>query len=54
LFPQGFDVTGVTAIFDSVPHYRGHTHVIIDVTRLQLDDPYQFAWTPTTPKQRAP
>jgi hypothetical protein len=51
---QGFDVTGVAAIFDSVPHFRGHTQEIIHVTRLQLGDAYEFAWTPTTPEQGAP
>jgi len=51
---QGFDVTGVAAIFDSVPHFRGHTQEIVHLTRLQLGDAYQFAWTPTTPEQGAP
>jgi hypothetical protein len=50
---QGFDVTGVAAIFDSVPHFRGHTQEIISMTRLQLGDAYKFAWTPTTPEQGA-
>jgi Protein of unknown function (DUF1572) len=48
---QGFDVTGLAAIFDSVPHFRGHTQEIIHMTRLQLCDVYQFAWMPTTPDQ---
>ena len=51
---QGFDVTGVAAIFDSVPHFRGHTQEIIHMTRLQLGDSYKFAWTPMTPEQGAP
>ena len=51
---QGFDVTGLAAIFDSVPHFRGHTQEIVHMTRLQLGDAYQFAWTPTTPEQGAP
>jgi hypothetical protein len=51
---QGFDVTGVAAIFDSIPHFRGHTQEIVHMTRLQLGDAYQFAWTPTTPEQGAP
>jgi hypothetical protein len=51
---QGFDVTGVAAIFDSIPHFRGHTQEIVQMTRLQLGDAYQFAWTPTTPEQGAP
>jgi len=51
---QGFDVTGLAAIFDSVPHFRGHTQEIIGLTRLQLGDAYKFAWTPTTPEQGGP
>ena len=51
---QGFDVTGLATIFDSVPHFRGHTQEIVGLTRLQLGDAYKFAWTPTTPEQGAP
>jgi len=51
---QGFDVTGLAAIFDSVPHFRGHTQEIIGLTRLQLGDTYRFAWAPTLPEQGAP
>jgi hypothetical protein len=51
---QGFDMTALAAIFDSVPHFRGHTQEIVHLTRLQLGDAYQFAWTPTTPEQGAP
>jgi hypothetical protein len=51
---QGFDVTGVAAIFDSVPHFRGHTQEIVHMTRLQLGDAYRFAWAPHTPEQGAP
>ena len=40
---QGWDVTGLTAIFDSVPHFRGHTQEIIHMTRELLGDKYQFA-----------
>jgi len=51
---QGFDVNGAAAIFDSVPHFRGHTQEIVHMTRLQLGDAYKLAWTPTTPEQGAP
>jgi Protein of unknown function (DUF1572) len=51
---QGLDVTGAAAIFDSVPHFRGHTQEIIHMTRLQLGEAYKFAWSPTTPEQGAP
>ena len=51
---QGFEVTGLAAIFGSVPHFRGHAQEIIHMTRLQLGDAYKFAWTPMTPEQGAP
>jgi hypothetical protein len=50
---QGFEVTGLMTIFDSVPHFRGHTQEIIHMTRLQLGEAYKPAWTPTTPEQGA-
>jgi hypothetical protein len=43
---QEDDVSGLAAIFNSVPHFRGHTQEIIHLTRLQLGDAYQFAWKP--------
>lgn len=51
---QGFDVTGLAAIFNSVPHFRGHTQEIVHMTRSRLGDAYNFAWTPITPEQGAP
>jgi uncharacterized damage-inducible protein DinB len=50
---QGFDVNGLEAIFDSVPHFRGHTQEIIHMTRFLLGDAYTFAWAPATPQQGA-
>jgi hypothetical protein len=50
---QGFDVNGLEAIFDSVPHFRGHTQEIIHMTRSLLGDAYQFAWVPLTPQEGA-
>jgi len=55
LFPpcriQGFDTTGLRAIFDSVTHFTGHTQEIISLTRIQLGDAYKFQWTPSTPEE---
>ena len=51
---QEFDVTGLAAIFDSVPHFRGHTQEIIHMTRFQLGDGYRFQWKPMTPEQGHP
>jgi hypothetical protein len=50
---QGYNVTGLGAIFSSIPHFRGHTQEIIHMTRLQLGDAYRFAWKPATPEQGA-
>ena len=51
---QGFNVTGLAAIFDSVSHFRGHAQEIIHITRSQMGDGYQFAWKPKTPEEGAP
>ena len=51
---QGFDVAGVAAVFDSIPHSRGHTQEIVHMTRLPLGGAFESAWTPTTPEQGAP
>lgn len=51
---QGFDVTGLGAIFHSASHFRGHTQEIVHMTRIQLGDEYKFAFVPTTPEQGAP
>lgn len=50
---QGFETTGLAAIFNSVPHFRGHTQEIIRLTRAQLGAHYHFAWQPSTPEQGA-
>lgn len=43
---QGFDVTGLGAIVHSVTHFVGHTHQIIQLTRWQLGQRYEFDWSP--------
>jgi Protein of unknown function (DUF1572) len=50
---QGFDVTGMEAIFDSIPHFKGHTQEIIHITRSLLGYAYKFAWVPSTPQEGA-
>jgi hypothetical protein len=50
---QGFDETVLSATFDALAHFNGHTQEIVYITRLQLGDAYQFAWMPTTPEQGA-
>lgn len=51
---QGFDVTGLGAIFDSLPHMSGHTQEIVHLARIQLGEQYQFAWQPSSPEEGAP
>ncbi len=50
---QGFAVTGWEAVFDSVPHFKGHAQEIVCLTRLQLGSQYQFRWEPNTPEEGA-
>jgi len=50
---QGFDVTGLRALFNSIPHFRGHTQEIVHMTREILGEKYQFAWQPTTKEEGA-
>jgi uncharacterized damage-inducible protein DinB len=50
---QGFEVTGVGAIFESVAHFRGHTQEIIFRTRQLLGEKYRFAWRPETKEEGA-
>lgn len=51
---QGFEETVLSAIFDTLAHFSGHTQEIVFITRLQLGDDYRFAWVPATPEQGAP
>lgn len=51
---QGFDVTVMGAIMHSVPHFVGHTHQIVQLTRLQLNNQYQFHWDPEGPRDVVP
>jgi hypothetical protein len=43
---QGFDVTVMQALFHTVPHFVGHTHQILLLTRLALGSEYHFEWSP--------
>jgi uncharacterized damage-inducible protein DinB len=45
---QGREVSGLTAIFNSIPHFRGHAQEIVFRTRLLLGTGYKFA-TPLPP-----
>ena len=51
---QGFTVTVLGAISHTVPHFVGHTHQIIYLTRLQRGKTYQFDWSPDSQQKRVP
>jgi hypothetical protein len=51
---QGFDVTGWAALFDSVPHFKGHQQEIVSLTRQMLGNQYRFFWQPEGVEQGAP
>lgn len=48
---QGADLSGLRAMFNSIPHFRGHAQEIVHMTRSILGDSYQFAWRPTTAEE---
>jgi len=43
---QGFELTGWQTLFDTVPHFKGHTQEIVCLTRIQLGSAYRIRWTP--------
>lgn len=51
---QGSEVEGLEALFDCVPHFKGHAQEIVCLTRMQLGDGYKFYWQPSTPEEGAP
>ncbi len=50
---QGYDVTVLGAILDTVTHFVGHTHQVVYIVRLRLGDAYKFFWVPENPEQTA-
>ncbi|MFT5326740.1 MAG: putative damage-inducible protein DinB [Planctomycetaceae bacterium] len=51
---QGFEVTVLQALFHTVPHFVGHTHQILMLTRLLLGSAYQFEWSPEQTRSGVP
>ena len=45
---QGFDLSVMAAIWESLNHLVGHMHQIVFVTRLRLGTDYRFHWSPAT------
>ena len=50
---QSFDVTVLSAIFDCIAHFVGHSHEVVYITRLQLKEKYRFKFVPQTKEQGA-
>ncbi|MGB0742272.1 MAG: DinB family protein [Planctomycetaceae bacterium] len=48
---QGRDTNKMAAIWHSLTHFHGHVQEIIGMTRQQLGDDYQFAWSPSSPEE---
>ncbi len=51
---QGFPVTTLAAITHTCSHFVGHTHQVIQLTRLQLGEQYEFQWQPDAAKNDVP
>ncbi|MFK7770113.1 MAG: DUF1572 family protein [Mariniblastus sp.] len=51
---QGFEVNHMHAILHASSHFVGHTHQIIQMTRLQLGNSYQFHWKPNDERGELP
>ncbi|MHC4878102.1 MAG: DinB family protein [Planctomycetota bacterium] len=51
---QGFEVTVLSALFHTVTHFVGHSHQIVQLTRLLLGENYRFEWTPESPRGGVP
>jgi uncharacterized damage-inducible protein DinB len=51
---QGFEETGMSALWHSICHFEGHTHEIVYITRLQIRERYRFLFVPKTKEQGAP
>tara|TARA_B100000029_G_C17252526_1_gene843302 strand:+ start:265 stop:777 length:513 start_codon:yes stop_codon:yes gene_type:complete len=50
---QGFELTALGAVFDSIPHLGGHVQEIVNLTRQQLGEAYRFEWSPLTTEEGA-
>ena len=51
---QGFTVSHLHAIMHTSSHFVGHTHQIIQLTRLLLRSSYRFHWTPAEDRGDVP
>ena len=50
---QGFDISVLIALYDSVSHLKGHSQEIVYITRMLLGDRYRFLFVPETKEMGA-
>jgi Protein of unknown function (DUF1572) len=50
---QGFDTTVLSAVVNTVSHFRGHVQEIIHMTREQLGEKYRFDFVPRGKEQES-
>jgi len=50
---QGYGATVLSAITDTIPHFRGHVQEIIHMTRIQLGERYRFDFVPKGKEQES-
>ena len=50
---QGFDVSLLIALYDTVSHFKGHSQEIVYITRMLLGERYRFLFVPATKEQGA-
>jgi uncharacterized damage-inducible protein DinB len=50
---QGYEMSVLGAIMDTITHFIGHTHQVVYITRMRLGDSYRFFWVPENPEQMA-
>jgi hypothetical protein len=50
---QGYETKVLSAITDTITHFRGHVQEIIHITRTQLGEKYRFDFVPNSPEQQS-
>jgi hypothetical protein len=48
---QGFDMSVMGAILDTITHFIGHAQQVVYITRMRLGAEYRFFWVPQNPEQ---
>ena len=50
---QGFDISLLIALYDTVAHFKAHSQEMIYITRMLLGEKYKFLFVPETKEQGA-